>query len=136
MPDISDQYGRKGPTFYYNWMESLLQMPDELFIEILRTYFNYCLTGELKESDNFMVDRYIKDVLCNQTERQGENYAKRSKRYSLEDFIPYFMNHSYSNVEISSIIGCSEGTVRNKRKVWDAMTNVEQARFYRFLANS
>ena len=114
----ADDYGRKGITFYYNWMEEILKLPAEMFEELLRTYFAFCLSGEEIDSDNLLVNTLLHAMLYPQTIAGGEKYAKRSHKFPYEDFVPYF-EQGMKNSEIAKILGCSDSTVRNKRKEWE-----------------
>jgi len=40
---IADDYGRHGVIFYFNWMKDLVELDNDDFADLLKTYFYNCL---------------------------------------------------------------------------------------------
>lgn len=113
-----DELGRAGIVVYYDQMVQMLSLPDEQLIEFIRAYFNNCLGTEVNCS-NAACNALLQNYLL-QSGEQGKRYERKKTHFPLEMFVPFFEKGSYSNVELAEIIGCSEGTVRQKRKYWAA----------------
>lgn len=113
---------RNGPTFYYDWIDQIEQLPEEYRWPIVSAILYYDRDGEKKVFDNpflnIIADQYY--VQIDNQQAKWSAAAKRPAKYEMDLFLPLFVE-GWSNKEIAAKIGCSDRTVQRRRLEWEKL---------------
>ncbi len=115
---------RQGIKFYYEWQDQILMLPIEDQLNVIKAIFKYDRYGERTEFNNIYLNMAMEKFYVD-IDLQQERWEARTKqpaRYPLEIFIPFF-EQGLSTIEIAKKIGCTDRTVRNKKKEYESKVN-------------